>query len=117
MISDTETPPPTNEQSDSQASATRMDTSDLKPLATSTTKPAPILPTKKANEDADAKRQRVYELAKDLWDTYLKDAHNKPREVFVQLRQAAQELKDHVEVCAKNPEDFTTEEKVIFWEI
>jgi cell division septum initiation protein DivIVA len=105
-----------------------MDTSDHTPSLSlpSTTAPSAlpltakassILPQKRSaslTEEAETKRQKVFELAKDLWDTYLKEAHNKPREVFVQLRNAAQELKEQVERCARNQEDFSTAEAVSF---
>lgn len=123
MISDTETPPPTNEQQQIDVS-TLMDTSDsssARPLTVGsapvplTSKSTAILPQKRSaslSEEAETKRQKVFELAKDLWDTYLKEAHNKPREVFVQLRTAAIELKECVEVCARDQENFSTEEAV-----
>ena len=79
------------------------------------TKQSAILPQKRSlslGEEAETKRQKVHKMAKDLWDTYLKEAQNKPREVFVQLREAAQELKEQVEVCARDQEDFSTAEKV-----
>lgn len=72
MISDTETPPPTNEQHESsqQVVTTHMDTSESRGASTSR-KAVPIVPQKRLTDDTDAKRQKVYELAKDLWDSYL----------------------------------------------
>jgi hypothetical protein len=120
MASDTETPPPTHSES---VEANIMDTSDtnvqsVRPSVAMLTKQSAILPQKRSaslTEEAETKRQKVHQMAKDLWDTYLKEAQNKPREVFVQLRNAAQELKDKVEICARNQEDFSNADVVSYF--
>ncbi|CAD5227639.1 unnamed protein product [Bursaphelenchus xylophilus] len=53
----------------------------------------------------EAQKQRINELAKELWNKHLKEARNKPREVFVQLRKAAEELSEITEICAQNQAD------------
>lgn len=38
---------------------------------------------------AETQRQKLHELAKELWDNYLKEAKTKPRDALVQLQQNA----------------------------
>ncbi|KAI6206878.1 HECT-type E3 ubiquitin transferase [Aphelenchoides besseyi] len=55
---------------------------------------------------AEAQRQKIQELAKELWESHLKDARNKPRDVFVELRHVSEELQKCVNECSKNQENF-----------
>ncbi|KAI6211923.1 HECT-type E3 ubiquitin transferase [Aphelenchoides besseyi] len=55
---------------------------------------------------AEAQRQKIQELAKELWESHLKDARNKPRDVFVELRHVSEELQKCVNDCSKNQENF-----------
>ncbi|KAI6223048.1 HECT-type E3 ubiquitin transferase [Aphelenchoides fujianensis] len=55
---------------------------------------------------SEAQRQKIHELAKDLWETHLKDARNKPRDVFVELRSVSEELQKCAEECTRDQENF-----------
>ncbi|KAI6238131.1 HECT-type E3 ubiquitin transferase [Aphelenchoides fujianensis] len=55
---------------------------------------------------SEAQRQKIHELAKDLWETHLKDARNKPRDVFVELRSVSEELQKCAEECTREQENF-----------
>lgn len=61
---------------------------------------------------AEAQKQKVQELAKELYDVYLKETQNKPREVFVELQSAAVELLRRVRELARNQDNLAKGEKV-----
>ncbi|CAD5221557.1 unnamed protein product [Bursaphelenchus okinawaensis] len=61
----------------------------------------------------EAQKQRINELAKELWDKHLKEARNKPRDIFVQLRNASQELVDVTKLCAQNQADQSNFENLV----
>lgn len=60
----------------------------------------------------EAQKQKIFELAKELWDRHLKEEHNKPREIFVELSALAQSLNESVKKCAKNQEDTSNSQEV-----
>lgn len=43
---------------------------------------------------AEAQKQKVHDLAKDLWDNYLKQAKTKPRDALIELQNAAKFILD-----------------------
>lgn len=52
----------------------------------------------------EVQRQKVYELAREIWDVYLKKARDKPREAVLEIQKCANMLskltKDLVELEA-----------------
>lgn len=56
--------------------------------------------------DAPSQRQRVQELAKELWTTYLCETHRKPREPFVRLRDLSANLQRCVAQCSRDQSNF-----------
>lgn len=49
---------------------------------------------------AETQKAKLQEMAKEIWDNYLKEAHSKPRDALVELQKASSTVKVRVsDVC------------------
>lgn len=46
-------------------------------------------------------RQKIHELARELWEQYLKEAKTKPRDVLIELQKCAAFLESNVDKIVK----------------
>lgn len=51
---------------------------------------------------AETQKAKLQEMAKEIWDNYLKEAHSKPRDALVELQKASSTVKVRVSDACKH---------------